>query len=217
MVQSSERRQKGQVDGDSENGGDEKKAKKRKTSKPKNKKTKRQAPTVVHHKIMDFTRGQLCPACSIGKLYKFEPANLLRITDHDKYEVTHHIVEQLGCNACQMIYKATLPESVLEDGGADQMYSYSALAIMVIDKFYSGLPYYHQENLSNIFGKPISASTIFDQCEKVANDVMPVFYELKKQAADANQFLTYFPLVILQPIYVKISIKQFLYAHKIPA
>ncbi|PIR23690.1 MAG: transposase [Deltaproteobacteria bacterium CG11_big_fil_rev_8_21_14_0_20_45_16] len=187
MVQSSERRQKDPSNDESDKNGDEKK--KRKTSKPKKKKTKRAPPTIVHHKITDFARGQLCPACSIGKLYKFEPANLLRITGHDKFEVTQHVVEQLRCNACQMIYKAKLPESVLEDGGADQMYGYSARAIMVIDKFYSGLPYYHQENLSDTFGRPINASTIFDQCEKVANDVMPVFYELKKQAANAYQFL----------------------------
>lgn len=35
---------------------------------------------------------------------------------------------------------------------------------------------------------PISASTIFDQCEYVANDVMPVFYELRRLSANAMQF-----------------------------
>jgi len=60
---------------------------------------------------------------------------------------------------------------------------------MVIDKFFSGLPYYHQGNLADIFGLAISASTIFDQCEQVADAVMPIFYEFKKQAATAYQFL----------------------------
>jgi transposase len=60
---------------------------------------------------------------------------------------------------------------------------------MVIDKFFCGLPYYHQGSLTDIFGFSVSASTIFDQCELVANAVMPIFYELKKQAANAYQFL----------------------------
>jgi transposase len=77
----------------------------------------------------------------------------------------------------------------LEDGDANQMYAYSARTLMAIDKFFSGLPYHHQANLADIFGYPISASTIFDQCEHVANDVMPIFYELKRQAATAYQYL----------------------------
>jgi hypothetical protein len=87
------------------------------------------------------------------------------------------------------VYKAPLPEDVLEDGEADQQYGYSARALMAINKFYTGTPYYHQEKLTDLFGYYISASTIFDQCEYVANDSMPVFYELKRQAAAAELFL----------------------------
>ena len=113
----------------------------------------------------------------------------MRITGHARYEATRHIVEQLRCNACQQLYKASLPQSVLEDGDADQEHGYSARSLMVIDKFYTGTPYYHQSNLAALFGHSISASTIFDQCEYVANDIMPIFYELKRQAANAFRFL----------------------------
>ena len=60
---------------------------------------------------------------------------------------------------------------------------------MVISKFYSGLAYYHQSTLSTIFGCLISASTLYDQCEYVANAVMPIFYELRRLAANAPSFL----------------------------
>ena len=182
MVQQSERRHGSQENPD-------------KKTKPKNNRTNKkrkstpQAPTVVYHKITDYQRGQLCPACQVGKLYKFEPSKLLRVTGHARFEAQQHIVEQLRCNACQQTYKAPLPASVLEDGDATQMYGHSARTLMAIDKFFSGLPYYHQGNLADIFGHAISASTIFDQCEQVANAVMPVFYEFKKQAATAYQFL----------------------------
>ena len=161
------------------------------THKPKNNNTKREPkkPLVVHHKMTVYHGGQVCPGCERGKLYKYEPGNLLRITGHAPYEATQHITEQLRCNGCQHIYKACLPAEVLADGEADQMYGYSARALMVMDKFYSGLPYYHQSNVSQLFGHAVSAATIFDQCEHVANDVMPVYYEFQRLAASAQQFL----------------------------
>lgn len=167
-----------------------KKGEKKKSVKPKNtNKKNNMAPKVVHHQLEGHHKGETCEACARGKLYKFEPATLLRITGHARYEATRHIVEQLRCNACQKVYKASLPETVLEDGDADQEYGYSARSMMVIDKFYTGVPYYHQGNLAMLFGHAVVASTIFDQCEYVANDVMPIFYELKRQAANAARFL----------------------------
>ena len=163
--------------------------KRSKTQKSKKVKNKRSPPKVEHHKLQAHQKGDKCPACSCGKLYKFEPSRLLRVTGHARYEVTQHIVEQLRCNACQQLYKAPLPDSVLEDGDANQMYGFSARSLMVLDKFYSGLPYNHQENLADIFGFPINASTIYDQCELVANDAKPILYELKRQAACAASFL----------------------------
>lgn len=184
MVQLSERR------GSSEPKGENKNKKKTQKNQPnKKRKSPTQQPKLVYHAITEYQRGQLCPACQIGKLYKSEPGTLLRVTGHARFEAEKHIMEQMRCNACQETYKAPLPKSVLEDGDADQMYGYSARTLMVIDKFFSGLPYYHQANLAEIFGHSVSASTIFDQCEQVANAVMPVFYELKRQAATAYQFL----------------------------
>ena len=183
MVQQSERRQGAKKDLDKKNNPKNNRTKKRKPKPP------HEPPVVVYHKITDYQRGQCCPGCEVGKLYKQEPSKFLRVTGHARFEAEQHIVDQLRCNACQQIYKAPLPESVLEDGDATQMYGYSARTLMAIDKFFSGLPYYHQGNLAHIFGHAISASTLFDQCEQVANAVMPVFYEFKKQAATAYQFL----------------------------
>ena len=101
---------------------------------------------MVYHAITEHQRGQLCSACQRGKLYKFEPYMLLRVTGHAAIEAEKHIVKQLRCNACQEVYKARLPQAVLEDGDANQMYGYSARTLMVIDKFFSGLPYDHQAN-----------------------------------------------------------------------
>jgi transposase len=146
-------------------------------------------PTVEHHALTDFQKGDSCPDCQRGKFYKFEPARLLRITGHGPFEAIQHISERLRCNACQVMRTAPLPDAVLEDGEANQQYGYSARSLMAINKFYSGLPYHHQGNVSNLFGYPISASTVFDQCEWLADAAMPVYYELKKIASNAQVFL----------------------------
>lgn len=158
--------------------------------KPRVKKTKlTTTPQVVHHHLLEHHKGDICPACARGKLYKYDPGKLLRITGHARFEAIQHIVEQLRCNACEQVYKAPLPESVLVDGDEGQQYGYSARTLMAMDKFFTGIPYYHQSTLAGLFGFSISASTIFDQCEYVANDVMPVFYELRRRAADATKLM----------------------------
>lgn len=146
-------------------------------------------PKVEYHALTEFKKGDVCPDCQRGKLYKFEPARLLRVTGHGPFEATQHISERVRCNACQGVKTARLPEPVLADGEADQQYGYSVRSLMALNKFYSGLPYHHQGNVSNLFGYPISASTVFDQCEHLANSVMPVYYELKKMGSNAQLFL----------------------------
>lgn len=152
-------------------------------------KKKNSPPPVEHHKLIDITKGSLCEACKHGRLYKFEPANLLRVTGHAPYEAVRHISERLRCNACQHIVTAPLPQEVLDDGEPNQQYGYSARALMAIHKFYSGVPYYHQGNLSEMLGVTISASTIYDQCEALANSVMPMYYYIIKLAANAILYL----------------------------
>ena len=159
------------------------------SSKQKSKKKKPRHVPVVYHKLETFQSGMACPDCHCGRLYKYEPGKLLRVTGHAPFEATQHITEQLRCNACQELQTAPLPAEVLADGEANQQYAYSARALMVIHKFYSGIPYHHQGNLADTFGHAVSASTIFDQCEQVANVVMPLFHELKRQAACGDGFL----------------------------
>lgn len=60
---------------------------------------------------------------------------------------------------------------------------------MALNKFYSGLPYYHQGDVAGLFGCKVSASTIYDQCAVVADVVRPVFDALKRLAGNACQFL----------------------------
>lgn len=160
-----------------------------KPPKPRKEKKKKPVPPVVYHPLDNYHSGMVCPDCTRGKLYKYEPASLLRITGNPPYTSTQHISEQLRCNACQCIKTAPLPAAVLADGAPNQRYGYSARALMVIHKFFSGMPYYHQGNLSDILGFSITASTIFEQCEKVSDAIIPIYYALKREASNVMRFL----------------------------
>ncbi len=182
MIKQSERRPSGN------NNLSNKKRNKNSKGKNNNKKHNK-PPKVVHHALEGIKKGDTCPECQRGRLYKFDPGQLLRISGHAPYEATQHVSECIRCNACQAVITANLPQEVLDDGAPNQRYGYSARALMVLHKFYSGLPYYHQGNLSAMMGVAITASTIFDQCEYVANAIMPIFYELLRMAANAKLFL----------------------------
>ena len=193
IIQQSERRKKTkkeEVGKEKNPGGDKDKTSKRKEKKKKKKKTtKAVAPVIVKHKIINYNSGQQCPECTKGKLYKHAAGQLLRISGHAPYEAKQHLTERLRCNTCQYIVSAGLPAEVLIDGDPDQKYGHSARTMMAMHKFYSGMPYYHQENLNNLLGHTITASTIFDQCEHVANTVTPVFNCLKRIASGAYMFM----------------------------
>ena len=176
MVTSSESRKEGSSNRKSTNN---------KGKPPRNRnRQKPKPPTNIHHKS-GYQKGQSCPDCQCGKLYKnIDPGTLLRITGHAPFEAVKHITEKFRCNACEKIFAAELPEEVLADGHQDQMYGYSARSLMAVNKFYTGTAYYHQSNLSSMMGCTVSATTAYEQCQYVANDVEPVVNELRSQAAD---------------------------------
>ncbi|PFG08799.1 transposase [Marinobacter sp. LV10MA510-1] len=142
-------------------------------------------PTVEHHALEDVSKGDDCPECETGKLYKYDPASFVRIESQPPFNAVQHVAERLRCNACGVFITATLPDSVLQDGGRGQKYGYGARALMAMNKYFAGHPFYRQGTLNQLLGVPMTASTIFDQCEHLANDLKPVHDTLLKLAADA--------------------------------
>ena len=122
------------------------------TQSKKNKPKTSVKPKVTQHKLEEVKKGDTCPECQQGKLYKYEPATLLRITGQTPFVPEQHVMERLRCNACGQYFSAELPTDVLEDGEPGQKYGYSARSIMVLDKFYAGSPYYRQENKQALMG-----------------------------------------------------------------
>jgi transposase len=145
-------------------------------------------PQVKHHSLEDLKKGDNCPECLTGKVYKVEPGNFLRITGQSPFEPTQHVLERLRCNTCGAYFTASLPEEVLKDGHASQKYGYTARSLMSIHKYFAGLPFYRQGNIQKLLGVKITASTIFDQVLLVNNDIEPVQQYLLKMAGNGIHF-----------------------------
>ena len=168
-----------------------------KSNKPKKPKKKpqgekrRQSPVIherCHHQIEGLAKGDECPQCRRGKLYKYDPAVVLRISGQTPLISTQHVLERLRCNTCGAYYTADAPTKVKDDGGIDQHYGFSARALMALQKYFAGAPFYRQQTLQQLFGMPVSASTIFDQCEKLADALQPLFLYLILLARDAELY-----------------------------
>lgn len=141
------------------------------------------------HALEGPRRGDTCPDCGRGKLYKYEPATFLRIVGQTPFSAHRHLMERVRCNACQGYQTAQPSAEVLDDGGVGQQYGYSARALMALNKFYMGSPYYRQESLQALLGVPITASTLFDQCEHAVNAITPLFRKLCYLAGNAELIL----------------------------
>lgn len=163
------------------------KADKKKRTAPRKKKPPNK-PQLHNHALEGVAKGDRCTQCNAGKLYKYTPAVLLRVTGNAPLSCHKHVAEQYRCNGCGEIFTANLPEHITADGPRDQQYGYSARSVLCIGKYFAGSPFYRQEHINGLLGMSISASTIFDQCEKVANALNPVFKAIKRVAADANLF-----------------------------
>lgn len=164
-----------------------KRAKKPRT-RPNKDSTDKVKPCIKHHKHDALTKGANCPECGKGKLYKYEPATLLRIVGQSPFTPEQHVMERLRCNTCGAYFTADLPDEVKADGKANQKYGYSARSIMAIAKNGMGSPYYRQGSMQDLLGVPVCASTIFDQTEYLSNDIYPVFKALIRLAANARHY-----------------------------
>jgi hypothetical protein len=145
-------------------------------------------PKVIHHKLDDLSKGDDCPKCDTGKLYKYEPATLLRMTGQSPFTPEQHVMERLRCNTCGAYFTASLSKEVMADGGAGQKYGYSARTLIALAKYAMGSPFYRQSRFQDLLGVPMSASTGFDQIEYLANDVHPVMKLLCLLAAAAQYY-----------------------------
>jgi transposase len=126
--------------------------------------------------------GDVCPDGCGGKVYpQREPGVLVRIKGQPPLAATVYELEKLRCNLCGNIYTAAAPPEA-----GEKKYDETAVSMMAVLRYGSGVPWNRTEGLQANFGIPLPAAT---QCEILTANAVPLqpaLEELKRQAAQAE-------------------------------
>jgi len=137
------------------------------------------AHVVCHHETL--AAGERCPVCGRGRLYRVEPGVAMRLDGHALLSAVRYALEKLRCSACGQVFTASVPA----EAGADK-YSARARAVLVLGRYYLGVPLYRLEGYQAMVGVPVADATQWDQIERVADCAYPVFEQLKTLAAQGE-------------------------------
>jgi len=125
--------------------------------------------------------GQRCPVCGQGTLYELPPGVEIRIDGHALLSAMRYELHKLRCSACGQVFTAALP-----DEAGDEKYSARARAVLVVGRYYLGLPFYRLQGYQAMLGVPVSDATQWDQIEKVGDCSYVVFEYLERLAAQGE-------------------------------
>jgi hypothetical protein len=132
-----------------------------------------------HHE--ELAVGQRCPVCGQGNLYELPPGVEIRIDGHALLSAMRYELEKLRCSACGTIFTAPLPSEA-----GEAKYSPRARAVLVVCRYYLGLPFYRVQGYQAMLGVPMPDATQWDQIEKVADCCYVVFELLETLAAQGE-------------------------------
>ena len=135
------------------------------------------AHVVCRHETLAV--GERCPVCGRGRLYRVEPGIEVRLDGHALLSAVCYALEKFRCSACGQVFTAASP------AGAEK-YSAQARAVLVLGRYYLGVPLYRLEGYQAMVGVPVSDATQWDQIERVADCAYPVFEHLKELAAQGE-------------------------------
>jgi transposase len=134
---------------------------------------------IAHHTLHS---GDPCPGCREVRVYRQkEPATLVRIVGQAPLQATVYEMERLRCNACGEVFTAAEPESA----GGDK-YDVTAVAMIALLKYGTGLPFKRLEKLEVQLGMPLPAATQWELVAAAARGMRAVLDELIRQAAQGS-------------------------------
>ena len=127
-------------------------------------------------------RADHCPGCKKGKVYPLcEPKSLVRIVGQAPVAATVYKLEALRCNLCGEVFTAPPPAGV-----GTEKYDASAVGMIALLKYGSGVPFYRMQRLESHLGIPLAAATQWQLVSEAAAILEPVGEELIRQAAQGH-------------------------------
>jgi transposase len=125
--------------------------------------------------------GERCPVCGRGRLSRVEPGVEVRLDGHALLSAVRYALEKLRCSACGQVFTAAVPAEA-----SAEKYSARARAVLVVGRYYLGVPLYRLEGYQAMVGVPVADATQWEQIERVADCAYPVFEQLKTLAAQGE-------------------------------
>ena len=101
-----------------------------------------------------LAHGDLCPDCSMGKLYNVQDGKSLSFRGNAPIDVLKYLIERFRCNSCGNHFNAKFNKP---------KWQHSARTMAIISKL-NGIPFYRLSKIQSMFGVPISNSTLWIQC-----------------------------------------------------
>src|SRR5271165_5553576 len=126
--------------------------------------------------------GDPCPECREGRVYRQkEPKTLIRIVGQAPLKATVFEMERLRCNGCCQMFTAAEPPGV----GTDK-YDTTAVAMIALLKYGTGVPFNRMERLETQLGTPLPAATQWELMEAAAKQLKRIWGEFIRQAAQGS-------------------------------
>jgi len=110
-----------------------------------------------------------------------EPKSLVRIVGQAPVAATVYKLEALRCNLCGEVFTAPPPAGV-----GTEKYDASAVGMIALLKYGSGVPFYRMQRLESHLGIPLAAATQWQLVSEAAAILEPVGEELIRQAAQGH-------------------------------
>lgn len=136
-------------------------------------------PVGCRHETLQV--GERCPLCGQGRLYAVPPGVEIRIDGQALLSAIRYEREKWRCSACGQVFTAPLPP----EAGTEK-YRPRARAVLVMSRYYVGLPLYRLQGYQAMLGVPVSDATQWDQIEKVGDCSYGVFAYLETLAAGGD-------------------------------
>ena len=125
--------------------------------------------------------GDSCPVCEEGKVYRKEPATLIRIIGQAPLQATVYEMERLRCNACGEVFTANPPQSA-----GPEKFDATAVAMIALLKYGTGMPFHRIERLEAQLGMPLPAATQWELMEAAVKQLKRLLNEFIRQAAQGS-------------------------------
>ena len=139
------------------------------------------AAVTVECRHEELAVGERCPACGRGTLYRLPPGVEMRLDGNALLSAVRYELEKLRCSACGQLFTASVPAAA-----GTEKYTARARAVLVLARYYLGLPWHRLEGLQAVVGVPVPDATQWDQGEIVGDCCQAIFKWLEKEAAQGE-------------------------------